>query len=271
MKTITIANQKGGVGKSAVARLLAHYLVRIGRRVLTVDLDHQANLSEPLKLSQRAEVASCTASHLFSGESVTLPEEASLVLVPADAEGLLGLERQPDRHNDFATAFRGFLRSQVGRFDACIIDTNPNPDIRLVCALVSSNYVLSPIQLNQEAIAGIVGLVNHPRVGIQRFKKQLNPALELLGILPTLVEPTPFQKDNFAQLSAQYAHLLIRHSDGNGFAAIPKRSVIAEAQATGALLWEMKKSSARETWREIEPTLRTLAARLSLSEATAHA
>lgn len=270
MKTITIANQKGGVGKSAVARLLAHYLVRIGRRVLTVDLDHQANLSEPLKLSQRAEVAVCTASQLFTGEEVTLPE-GNLVLVPADAEGLLGLERQPDRHNDFAKAFRGFLRSHVGRFDACIIDTNPNPDIRLVCALVSSNYVLSPIQLNQEAIAGIVGLVSHPRVGIQRFKKQLNPALELLGILPTLVEPTPFQKDNFAQLSAQYAHLLIRHPDGNGFAAIPKRSVIAEAQASGALLWEMKKSSARETWREVEPTLRTLAARMSLTEDVAHA
>lgn len=264
MKTLVIANQKGGVGKSAVARLLAHYLVRNGKRVLALDLDHQANLSAPLKLSGKAAVATFNASQIFIGQSGVLPV-ADLVLVPGDSDGLLGLERQGDKHNDFAKALRGFLREQVGKFDACIIDTNPNPDIRLICALVSANYVLSPIQLNQEAIAGIVGLVNHPRVGIQRFKrKELNPALELIGILPTLVEPTPFQKENFAQLSAQFANLLIRQSDGKGFAFIPKRSIIAEAQASGAVLWEMKKSSARDTWKEIEPTLRTIATCMQL-------
>ncbi len=57
MKTLVLANQKGGVGKSAVATLLSHYFVRHGRRVLAIDLDHQGNFCAPLIMSKRACVA----------------------------------------------------------------------------------------------------------------------------------------------------------------------------------------------------------------------
>jgi chromosome partitioning protein len=74
-----------------------------------------------------------------------------------------------------------------------------------------------------------------------------------------LVEPTPFQKANFVQIVEQYHPLLIRIGDGPGnFASIPRRSAIAEAQAHGEVLWEMKKTAARDAWREIEPSLRTI-------------
>jgi chromosome partitioning protein len=67
--------------------------------------------------------------------------------------------------------------------------------------------------------------------------------------------------------------LLIRIGDGPGdFASIPRRSSIAEAQAHGEVLWEMKKSAAREAWKEIEPTLRALAAIvMGQQQARAHA
>ncbi len=88
----------------------------------------------------------------------------------------------------------------------------------------------------------------------------LNPQLALLGLLPTLVEPTPFQKANFLQVVQQYHPLMIRIGDGPGdFASLPRRSCIAEAQAEGAVLWEMKKTAAREAWREIEPSLARVA------------
>jgi chromosome partitioning protein len=107
---------------------------------------------------------------------------------------------------------------------------------------------------------GVSGLLNHERVGLRKIKAVLNAKLTLIGLLPTMVEPTPFQKANFVQVVQQYHPLLIRIGDGLGaFASIPRRSCIAEAQAEGAVLWEMKKTAARDAWREIEPSLRRIA------------
>ena len=104
MKTLVLANQKGGVGKSAVATLLAHYFVRHGRRVLAIDLDHQGNFSNPLVLSKRVCVASATADRLLT-ERVPRSRRRALVLVPA-ADPLMLLERQPTLHTPFARHLR---------------------------------------------------------------------------------------------------------------------------------------------------------------------
>lgn len=257
MKTLVLANQKGGVGKSAVATLLAHHLAQQGRRVLAIDLDHQGNLSSPLKRSNRVATAGLTADRLLT-EAVSVMPSAAFVLLPSD-RGLLMLERQPTMHTPFARNLRGFLAAMDAHFDVCVIDTNPNPDIRVIAALASADFVLSPIQLNQEAMEGVNGLLNHDRVGVRKIKAVLNPKLHLIGLLPMMVEPTPFQKANFLQIVQRYHPLLIRIGDGPGdFASMPRRSAIAEAQARGEVLWEMKKTAARETWKEIEPTLRAL-------------
>jgi chromosome partitioning protein len=261
MRTVVFANQKGGVAKSANACLMAHYLAQSGRRVLVLDLDHQGNLSSSLTKSGRASVSAVRAGDVLREASSEV--EGGFVLVPSDAS-LLGLERQPDRHNAFAGNLRSFLKRVDHKFDVCLVDTNPNPDIRVVAALVSADCVLSPVQLNQEAIDGIAGLLNHERVGLRRVKARLNPKLELLGLLPSMVEPTPFQKSNFRQIVEHYASLLIRLPEG-GFAFVPKRSAIAEAQACGAVLWEIKKTAARDAWREIEPAFSHLA-RLMLGD-----
>lgn len=258
MKTLVLANQKGGVGKSAVATLLAHYFRKQGRRVLAIDLDHQGNFSEPLRKSQRATLASVPASGLLTQSRPAIPA-ADLVLVAADRE-LSALERQPALHSPFARNLRDFLASMAHRFDVCLIDTNPNPDIRVIAALVSTDFVLSPIQLNQEAMSGVSALLNHPRVGIRKIKSTLNLGLHLIGLYPTMVEATPFQKSNFLQLIQQYHPLLIRCGPGAGdFASMPRRSAVAEAQADGLVLWDMKKTAAREAWQAIEPGLSVIA------------
>jgi chromosome partitioning protein len=258
MKTLVLCNQKGGVGKSAVATLLVHYLARQGRRVLAIDLDHQGNFTKPLRLSGRAAISNVTSDALLTGAPPSVPDKP-FVLLPGD-RALLGLERQPALHTPFARNFRAFLAAVGSAFDACVIDTNPNPDIRVIAALASADFVLSPIQLNQEAMDGVSGLLNHDRVGLRKIKAVLNPKLALIGLLPTMVEPTPFQKSNFVQVVQQYHALMIRIGDGPGaFASIPRRSCIAEAQAEGAVLWEMKKTAARDAWREIEPTFARIA------------
>jgi chromosome partitioning protein len=253
MKIITLPNRKGGVGKSAILCQFAYYLrIVLGLRVLVVDLDHQSNASAAIKLSGLATVSATLASKLMT-ERTTAIEKANFVLVVGD-EPLLTLERQADKRNAIATNLHAFLRAVGEQFDVCLIDTNPNPDIRLTAALVVSGYVLSPVELNQEALDGIGALYSD----VNKVKAALNPNLKFIGILPNLVEPTPFQAANFKQLAEKFSALLIRMK-GGGFAKIKTRTAIAEAQAGGLPVWQVKKTSAADCWRELKPVFETIA------------
>jgi chromosome partitioning protein len=266
VKTLVLANQKGGVGKSAIATLLVHYLAQDGKRTLAIDLDHQGNLTRPLSLSGRATVACITSDALLATATASVPG-AGLVLVSSD-RALLALERQPTLHTPFARNLRAFLKRVDAEFDVCVIDTNPNPDIRVIASLASADFVLSPIQLTQEAMVGVSGLLNHDRVGVRKIKTLLNPKLELVGLLPSMVESVPFQRANFVQVAERYASLLIPlGGNATRFALIPRRSSIAEAQATGDVLWEMKKTAAIDTWKEIRPGIRRIADIVSAEDA----
>jgi chromosome partitioning protein len=282
MKKMAFANQKGGVGKSAIAVQLAHYFALVlKKRVLFLDLDHQKNATKPLIKSGYASVASFTATQLLTGESGPLPS-ANFVIIQGDAE-LSALERQPEKHNAIANNLKAFLDSVSDQFDVCIIDTNPNPDIRYAAALVTSDYLLSPIELNQEALDGIGSLLNHARYGYRKIKAAVNPGLELIGILPNKVEATQFHKANFEQLATHYSQLLIPTQTGNGgFAFIQSRTAIPEAQAEGVPIWQLRqavpkedegkvdpasmpvRTAARDAWRAIKPVFDAIAKRMEL-------
>ena len=253
MKILALANQKGGVGKSAVATQLAHYLHRSGYKTLVIDLDHQQNTSRPLRLHLEVSTAPFTSSAIFEEADAPRLPEAKFVLVGGD-DRLSMLERQPDRHNAYASRLRAALRAWDG-FDVALVDTNPNPDIRYASALISADHVLAPIQLNQEAIAAVSGLLSHPRYGITKIAATLNRNLNFLGILPNIVEPTPFQKANLQLIAAKYGAVLLSRTTGGRptYGFIPKRTAIAEAQAAGAFIADMPKTSARDAWREIKP------------------
>jgi len=253
MKILTLANQKGGVGKSAVAVQFAYFLnLILEKKVIVIDLDHQRNSSRALQTGQISTVSKYTSSELLITKKTDI-ETDNFLLVAGDAE-LLRLEKQPEKHNSFATNLHSFLSQIQNQFDYCIIDTNPNPDIRLVSALVVSDFVLSPLQLNQEAINGIGDLLNHDNVGIRKIKSTINKKLDFIGILPNLVEPTPFQRDNFKDLATAYSDLLI--PVGSNYAAIKKTTAIAEAQATGIPVWKIKKTSAKQAWIAIRPVFK---------------
>jgi len=247
-KTLSLLNEKGGVGKTAVACQLAYFLVAQGKRVLFIDIDHQGNSTKSITLSKKALVSSTTSSRLLK-EKILKIEDSPFVLVPTDEE-LRKLEKQPEQHNLFATNLNTFLRTVGKKFDYILFDTNPNYDIRSVAALVVSDYVLSPIQLNQEALDGVGSLIG----SINKVRQALNHNLQLIGILPNLVEHTPFQKANFVQLAEAFSPLLIvLDGEEKTVAYIPTTTAIAEAQASGSAIWEIKKTSAKEAWRKIKP------------------
>jgi chromosome partitioning protein len=122
---------------------------------------------------------------------------------------------------------------------------------------VVSNYVLSPVQLNQEALDGIGALYTD----FNKVKATLNRNLEFIGILPNHVEPTPFQIGNFKQLAEKFPKLLIPMPEGNngGYAKIKTRTAIAEAQAAGLPVWKLGKTSANDCWRELRPVFEQVA------------
>ena len=259
MKILALANQKGGVGKSAITTQFAHYLRSLGRTVLVLDLDHQANTSAALRLNPGVAIAGNTASSVFEAEDLPTIPAAPFVLVAGD-DRLSALEREPQAHNLYANRFRSALKAW-DRFDVCIIDTNPNPDIRYAIALICATHVLAPVQLNQEAIDGISALLGHTRYGVRRIQASLNPGLKFLGILPNLVEPTPFQRGNLQALAKSYGSLLLsqRTAAGVSFGYIQKRTAIAEAQAAGLFVAEMSKTSARDAWRDLRPVFEMIA------------
>lgn len=262
MKTTVLANQKGGVGKSAIAVQLAYFFhIVMGKRVLLIDFDHQRNTSKAVKTGGIATVSQIPASRVLT-QKVSGVEDEAFVLVEADNAELLRMEKQADKHNSFASNLQAFLQSVDGDFDVCIIDTNPNPDIRQLAALVVSDFVLSPLQLNQEAIDGIGDLLNHENIGIRKIKAAINPKLHLIGILPNMVEPTPFQRDNFAALSKHFANLLIPLEVG--FAAIKKTTAVPEAQAQGRPVWQLGKTSGYTAWTQIRPIFEKIAATMEV-------
>jgi len=268
MKTEVIVNQKGGVGKSAIAVQQAYYLAE-SMRVIVIDFDHQGNATTPLREGDIATVSATPASHLLTRPGATVEAER-FVIVPADADELRQLERFADREvnggkqgDAYASNLQAFLRSVDADFDVCIIDVNPTPDIRMISALVTADYVLSPIQLNQEAINGIGTMLNHKHIGIRRIQQMLNPGLELIGVLPNLVEPTPFQRQNFAAIATHYASLLI--PNGEGFCSIRRTTAIPEAQSAGVPIWKLGKTSSRDAWRDIKPVFDIIATRMGLT------
>lgn len=190
MKTIAIANQKGGVGKTTVARNLAFFGIERGLRVLCVDLDPQKNFSKTLRAlrertlgDQGDELQCLTGSALFDGEAIELrPLECSAhaALVAADRE-LVDVASRPleDLH-----APRAALAKLASAYDLCIIDTAPTLGNPLYAALIAADYVVCPCTMDQDAIDGLGDLFED----IARVQQlEWNTNLVTLGLLANRV------------------------------------------------------------------------------------
>lgn len=233
MKTLVVANQKGGVGKSATVVHLAFAAKEHGKRTLVIDLDPPANASYTLD----AFSSGIVASQLFGAEPVDIPPSADLItLIKADSL-LANLDTRPIA--EIAENFRANLKRCAGDFDFCVIDTGPSLGVRLAAALIAANFVLSPVEMEAYSIQGIKQMI----LTVTNLRK-VNPSLVFLGMVPSMVDTRNTRHTrHLKELSEAYPSLMIN-------APIGLRSSIADALASKIPVWNVKKTSARAAAKE---------------------
>lgn len=259
MKTLAIWTQKGGVGKTALACQLAHVLRARSHRVLVIDLDSQGNAGAALLRAEKAvALAIPAASLLMNGNLAVVVPDVAFGVICATPE-LVRIPEQPDEFGRFHVNLKANLARLAPAFDICLVDCPPSDDLRVLLALAVAGFVLSPIQLNQEAIEGIVRTLRGTR-GVERVREKFNPSLQFLGIVPNMVEATALQKRNFIEVLESFGRYLVMDERGNPLRVL-RRSSIAEAQELGVALPELGRSrtAARDAWAELAPVLNRIA------------
>ena len=233
-RVITVANQKGGVGKTSTTVNVAAALAMGGLDVLVVDVDPQGNASTALGIDHHADVPSLyevlVESTPMQEVIQPVPEMEGLLCAPATIN-LSGAEIElvsmVARENRLRGAIRDLLaeRESAGlpRLDYVLVDCPPSLGLLTVNALVAAREVLIPIQAEYYALEGLTLLLNN----IELLRQHLNPELVVSSILLTMY-------DARTRLAAQVAQDVRDHFPEQTFSTTIPRSVrISEAPSYG--------------------------------------
>lgn len=185
-KTIAIANQKGGVGKTTTAINLGACLAELGKRVLLVDIDPQGNTTSGLGFN-RADIDHCVYDLLLGnaspGEVLKKTSLQGFFLVPATirlAGAEVELVSMVGRENRLKEAMKILDQD----FDFVLIDCPPSLGLLTLNALAWATDVLVPIQCEYYALEGLGQLTNT----LNMVRNFLNPSLKLFGVLLTMFD-----------------------------------------------------------------------------------
>lgn len=186
MITLAISNQKGGAGKTTLARNILFYAVERGLRVLAVDFDPQANFTKTMLgmydgEAPFSEIDYMNASDLFQTACTKLPAKCGQASLLSADRDLIYVAQKPleDLYNP-----RDMLKGLSANYDLCVIDTAPTVGMPLYAALIASNYVICPTIMDQDSIDGVVALSKE--VNVVR-SSGMNADLEVAGIVANRV------------------------------------------------------------------------------------
>ena len=184
---ISVANQKGGVGKTTSTVNLARALVEAGKRVLVIDSDPQSSLSIVHGLDpRRLRELDATGKTFYYGLVKDVPLDALIIdgapsLIPASIR-LANAETELVSPFGVATVLKEKIASLRDRFDFILIDCPPTLSLLTVNALTASNAVVIPCKTDYLSIMGIPLLMET----IENVRRRANTGLKIVGILPTL-------------------------------------------------------------------------------------
>ena len=180
---ITVANQKGGVGKTDLAVNLSSSLAAAGKRVLLVDMDPQANATDYLT----SEKPKITTGELLMNEELRMND----ILLKTQIENLLLVPGGPslnlaqvDLINDVGMQFKLKRKLYSRNYDYVFIDTPPSLGVLTINSLTASDSVLIPIQVNYFALDGVKKLIHT----IEKVRREINPKLSVRGFVLTMYD-----------------------------------------------------------------------------------
>lgn len=230
---ISIANQKGGVGKTTTAVNLATALAAVRKRVLLIDFDPQSNATTGLgiyskKLNTSYDLLMRTKT---LSETIVKTSIPGLTLIPASID-LVGAEIELVQVKDREKILKNALEPYGDMFDYVIVDSPPSMGILSLNSLVAADGVLVPLQCEYYALEGLSYLLG----SISRIRAAYNSKLQLFGIVLTM-----FDKRNALSLSVEKdvrGHL----GDVVFNSIIPRNIKISEAPSYGrpVLIYDVK-------------------------------
>jgi chromosome partitioning protein len=224
-RVLVITNQKGGVGKTTTSINLAASLVTAGRRVLLIDLDPQGNATMGSGIDKRG--LKKTVYQVLLGEATLSAvrlrsQSGGFDVIPANRE-LAGAEVEMVDLSERETRLKTALDEIRDQYDFVLIDCPPALNLLTVNGLCAANAVVIPMQCEYYALEGLSDLVQT----IKKVRTNLNPGLEIEGLLRTMYDPRNM-------LAQQVSDQLQQHFGDKVYrTVIPRNIRLAEAPSHG--------------------------------------
>lgn len=222
---ISIANQKGGVGKTTTSVNLSAALAKLGKKVLLVDCDSQANATTGMGIDKPS--LEFSLYHGMIGEAeideIILPTMLpKLFIIPANVD-LIGFEIEMVDADQREAKLKQLLDKVADRFDFVFIDCPPALSLLTLNAFTASHSVLIPLQSEFFALEGLGQLLDT----IKRVKSSFNSGLKIKGILLTMYDKRTNLAQNVVEDARQYFKELVFTTK------IPRNVKLGEAPSYG--------------------------------------